>query len=63
MPRLTETAPNRITAHEITIVSDNPLIGLLTLESDDGTFEFAFNRSFAEALIKSLAKVTNGGED
>jgi hypothetical protein len=42
--------PNRVLMGEMHPLSDDPLVGLLTLETDDGTIELAINRSVAETL-------------
>ena len=63
MPSEDETTPNRILSHELLILSTDPLLGLLTLDTDQGTFEFAFNRSFAEDIAKGMTEAARAGED
>lgn len=54
MARLTNTAPARLHHSDVTTISDDPLIGLLNLETDDGTIELAINQVVAEELIERL---------
>lgn len=61
MGRLTNTAPNRL--HQSSLdatISPEPLIGLISLETDDGTIELAVNRESATLLIAVLTEFLSG---
>lgn len=49
MPRLSDTAPPRLLGIEA-ISLDGGRVAVLTLDTDDGTMEFAINRGFAAEI-------------
>lgn len=58
MPRLTNTAPNRFNlVSDSYVVSKEPLVAVVMMDTDDGTVELAFNRAGAEHLIEELQKL------
>ncbi|GAA2867342.1 hypothetical protein GGQ99_001307 [Aminobacter niigataensis] len=63
MPRLTNTAPNRVLQVDTQVVNEEPLLALLNLETDDGAIELAINRSVAELMIDQLMTLLGYDED
>lgn len=63
MPRLTNTMPNRFQAvSDWSVVSEEPLIAVLNMETDDGTIELMFNRTGIDHLIKELEAIRKEGD-
>lgn len=58
--RLTDTAPPRLLESDFVGISTEPLVGLLYLETDDGTIELAINGAGAEILIGDLQRFLRG---
>lgn len=50
MPRLSNTAPNRILDAACDVISFEPRLAILKLETDDGPVEFAINSGVAAEL-------------
>jgi hypothetical protein len=50
----------KLLAADITLLSADPLIGLLELETDSGTIELAMNRIMAERLVSTLVATEAG---
>ncbi|CAI2933887.1 hypothetical protein WHT83_20265 [Aminobacter sp. P9b] len=63
MPRLTNTAPNRVLQVDTQVVNEEPLLALLNLETDDGAVELAINRSVAELMVDQLMTLLGYDED
>jgi hypothetical protein len=63
MPRLTDTAPNRVLTHEIITISDDPFISVVSFETDEGTVELAFNRAGAEAFLQDMRSMLDAAKD
>lgn len=63
MPRLTNTAPNRVLQVDTQLVNEEPLLALLNLETDDGAIELAINRSVAELMVDQLMTLLGYDED
>lgn len=47
--------PNKLLASEINRLSDDPLVGILRFDTDEGEIEIAINRIGAEDLARRLA--------
>jgi len=47
--------PNKLLGSEIDRLSDDPLIGVLRLDTDEGEIEVVVNRAGAEELARQLA--------
>lgn len=58
MPRVTNTAPPRLLNSEMIVLPHEghprPLVCVVTMDTDDGVFEFAMNAGVAEQLIELL---------
>jgi hypothetical protein len=52
--RLTKISPNRVLGCEIIVISEDPRVGIITMETDDGVIELAVNRGVAEELHELL---------
>lgn len=54
--RVSDTAPPRLLGSELIVLNpgERGLVGVLTLDTDDGTIELAINRGLAEELHESL---------
>ncbi|TIP70596.1 MAG: hypothetical protein E5X53_26420 [Mesorhizobium sp.] len=52
----------KLLAADTTLLSTEPLIGLLELESDSGTIELAMNRIVAERLLSAVVEFLQAGE-
>jgi len=61
MPRLSNTAPNRILAADVTILQRDPLLALLNLETDDGAIELAMSQGVVDMLFEVLAGLDESG--
>jgi hypothetical protein len=57
MPRSSQDAPNRILSYKAVIALQHPLIAVLTLKTDEGTFEFAFNREVASGIRTAMGNI------
>jgi hypothetical protein len=52
----------KLLAADTTLLSTDPLIGLLELETDSGTIELAMNRIVAERLHSAIVDFLQAGE-
>lgn len=53
---------NKLLSAETVLLSPEPLIGLLTMETDTGNVELAINRLKAELLMSELIEFLNNGK-
>lgn len=53
---------NKLLDVDTTLLSAEPLIGLLELETDTGTIELAMNRIVAERLLSAVVEFLQAGE-
>jgi hypothetical protein len=53
---------NKLLDVDTTLLSAEPLIGLLELETDTGTIELAMNRILAEQLLFAIVEFLQAGE-
>ncbi|WP_353642932.1 hypothetical protein [Mesorhizobium sp. WSM2239] len=52
----------KLLASDATLLSADPLIGLLELETETGQIELAMNRIVAERLMSTLVEFLHAGE-
>ncbi|WP_434723030.1 hypothetical protein [Mesorhizobium sp. RIZ17] len=52
----------KLLATETTLLSADPLIGLIELETDTGTINLAMNRIVAERLLSAVIEFLQAGE-
>jgi hypothetical protein len=57
-----KTGFNKLLAADTTVLSADPLIGLLKLETDRGTIELAMNRILAERLLTAVVEILQAGK-
>lgn len=57
-----KTGFTKLLAADTTLLSADPLIGLLELETDSGTIELAMNRILAERLMAAVVEFLQAGE-
>jgi hypothetical protein len=53
MPK--KKSPNKLLSSDIVTFSDDPLLGSMVLETDEGVIDMAINRLGAEMLYRRLA--------
>ncbi|TKD40627.1 MAG: hypothetical protein E5W98_20540 [Mesorhizobium sp.] len=53
---------NKLLAADTTLLSAEPLIGLLELETDTGRIELAMNRILAEQLLFAIVEFLQAGK-
>ncbi|RWB27536.1 MAG: hypothetical protein EOQ42_31130 [Mesorhizobium sp.] len=53
---------NKLLAADTTLLSAEPLIGLLELETDSGTIELAMNRIVAQRLLSAVVEFLQAGK-
>jgi hypothetical protein len=53
---------NKLLDADTTLLSAEPLIGLLELETDTGTIELAMNRTLAEQLLFAVVEFLKAGK-
>jgi hypothetical protein len=56
MKRSSKSGFTKLLAADTTLLSPDPLIGLLELETDSGTIELAMNRILAEQLLFAIVE-------
>jgi hypothetical protein len=54
MPRVSNTAPPRLLDVDVGMLSFDPKVGVLKMETDDGPLELAINRNVAALLAGTL---------
>ncbi|MBA1139473.1 MULTISPECIES: hypothetical protein [Mesorhizobium] len=62
MGKPSKTGFTKLLAADTTLLSAEPLIGLLELETDTGTVQFAMNRIIAERLLTAVVEFLQAGE-
>ena len=60
MPRRKKDDPNRLLQSGYMLLSDDPLVGVIVMETDEGVSNIAVNRAVAEELQENLQRFLEG---
>lgn len=60
MPKRKENKPNRLLQSGYMVLSTEPLVGVIVMETDEGVLDVAVNRSVAEELLENVQMFLEG---
>ncbi|MBZ3693236.1 hypothetical protein J1W56_11480 [Phyllobacterium sp. R2-JL] len=62
MAKLGKSGFNKMLGADVTLLSQDPLLGIITLKTDTGPIELAMNRIIAERVMAEFVEFLQHGE-